>query len=112
MTDEMSQDQKDKSTNDPNLQGKPKEIGSTEISSKNINKEKNKNRYNGGITQELKAIKFDPDASQEKKTLVEQIEIMRAQSKAIGSDTSVIDEFAKEELLDSTKKVEDDKKNS
>ncbi len=93
---EKSQDKQDGS--DPNLLGKPKD--------------KNKPRYNGGITQELKAIKFDPDASQEKKDLVEQIEIMRAQSKAIGSDTSVIDEFAKEELLDSTKKVEDDKKNS
>ncbi|MBX9942193.1 MAG: hypothetical protein K2Y32_23205 [Candidatus Obscuribacterales bacterium] len=107
MTDEMSQDKQDGSTNDSNLKGKP-----NETRPKDIAKDKNKNRYNGGITQELKAIKFDPDASQEKKALVEQIEIMRAQSKAIGSDTSVIDEFAKEELFDSTKKVEDDKKNS
>ncbi|MBI5171668.1 MAG: hypothetical protein HY986_02205 [Candidatus Melainabacteria bacterium] len=54
--------------------------------------------YNGGITQELKAIRIDQSQPEEKRALAEQIEIMREQSKAIGTDTAVIDQFVKEEL--------------
>lgn len=54
--------------------------------------------YNGGITQELKAIRIDQTQPEDKRALAEQIEIMREQSKAIGTDTAVIDQFVKEEL--------------
>ena len=60
---------------------------------------KPKRAYKGGITQELKAIKFDSSLPIEKRVLAEQIEEMRTQSKAHGTDTTIIDEFAKEELI-------------
>lgn len=74
---------------------------------------KAKRPFNGSVTQELKAIQFDANMPIEKRVLAEQIEEMREQSKAHDIDTTVIDQFAKEELgmeNKETKKDETDKK--
>ncbi len=80
----MSDDAADKSTKP----AKPQKISGA----------RSKVPYNGGITQELKAIRIDQTQPEDKRALAEQIEIMREQSKAIGTDTTVIDQFVKEEL--------------
>jgi hypothetical protein len=71
---------------------------------------KPKRPFNGSVTQELKAIQFDANMPIEKRVLAEQIEEMREQSKAHDIDTTVIDQFAKEELGMENKKDEIDKK--
>ena len=70
--------------------------------SQKISGARSKVPYNGGITQELNAIRIDQNQPEEKRVLAEQIEIMREQSKAIGTDTTVIDQFVKEELSKDT----------
>ena len=72
------------------------------IKSQKISGARSKVPYNGGITQELKAIRIDQNQPEEKRVLAEQIEIMREQSKAIGTDTKVIDQSVKEELTKDT----------
>lgn len=64
---------------------------------------------NLGITQELRVLKVDPNMTPEQRALVEQIEHMREQSKAIGSGTEVLDEYVKKELAPELKSNIEDK---
>lgn len=71
-----------------------------------------KKGVNLGITQELRVLKIDPNMTPEQRALVEQIEHMREQSKAIGSGTEVLDEYVKKELAPELKSnIEDKDKN-
>ncbi len=68
-----------------------------------------KKGVNLGITQELRVLKVDPNMTPEQRALVEQIEHMREQSKAIGSGTEVLDDYVKKELAPELKHNEEDK---
>ncbi len=68
-------------------------------------------------TQELKAITLDPSASKEARELASQVQEMRANSKALGVPTDILDQFANKALsseIEATKErlaaEEDDKK--
>jgi len=49
-------------------------------------------------TQELKAITLDPSASKEARELARQVQEMRANSKALGVPTDILDQFANKAL--------------
>lgn len=49
-------------------------------------------------TQELKAITLDPRASKEARELASQVQEMRANSKALGVPTDILDQFADKAL--------------
>lgn len=49
-------------------------------------------------TQELKAITLDPNASPEARELASQVQEMRANSKALGVPTDILDQFANKAL--------------
>lgn len=69
-------------------------------------------------TQELKAITLDPNASKEARELASQVQEMRANSKALGVPTDILDQFANKALsseIEATKErlaAEEDKKQS